>query len=44
MSDDKQRRSDQDCERISVHEAYELGDWTQNLQSTPERIQEEAQA
>jgi small-conductance mechanosensitive channel len=37
-------RSTPDRARIDVNQAYELRDWAENLNSTPERVKEAAQA
>lgn len=44
MSDDKTKTGGQDRERINVHEAYELRDWSKSLNITPERLKEAVQA
>ena len=44
MSDDKNQSHGQDRERINVNQEYELRDWAQSLNTTPERVKEAVQA
>jgi hypothetical protein len=44
MSDNKSQTGGQDRERINVHQDYELRDWAQSMNTTPERIKEAVQA
>lgn len=44
MSDNKSQTGGQDRERINVHQDYELRDWAQSLNTTPERLKEAVQA
>lgn len=38
MSDDKAQAGGQDRQRINVHEAYELRDWSKKFGVTPEQL------
>jgi len=44
MADDKTRTGGQDRARINVNEDYELRDWANSLNTTPERIKQAVQA
>ncbi|MCC2673554.1 MAG: hypothetical protein K0R58_501 [Ramlibacter sp.] len=44
MSDNKSQTGGQDRERINIHQDYELRDWAQSMNTTPERIKEAVQA
>ena len=44
MADDKTKTGGQDRARINVNEDYELRDWANSLNTTPERIKEAVQA
>lgn len=40
MSDDKSKSQGQDRLRVNIHQDYELRDWAQSLNTTPERVKE----
>ncbi|TWO72772.1 DUF3606 domain-containing protein [Caenimonas sedimenti] len=44
MSDDKTQSGGQDRERVNVNQEYELRDWANSLNTTPERLKEAVQA
>jgi len=44
MADDKTKTGGQDRARINVNEDYELRDWANSLNTTPERIKQAVQA
>ena len=40
MADDTTKRDSRDCNRINVHEDYELRYWTKELEVTPEKLKQ----
>lgn len=44
MSDDLNRRSGQDRERINVNQEHELRDWAKKFDASPQQIKEAVQA
>jgi hypothetical protein len=43
MSDDKLKTGQADRDRINVHEAYELRDWSKKFGCTPEELKQVVQ-
>jgi hypothetical protein len=40
MADDKEKRDYRDCDRINVHEEYEVRYWAKEFGVTPEKLKE----